>query len=39
VTVALEIAGGRSVSHLAARLSNIDGVVAVHAGDSNEPSE
>jgi putative Mg2+ transporter-C (MgtC) family protein len=35
----LEVQGVKSVSKLAARLSAIDGVVSVHAGDSNVPSE
>ncbi|MGA9867255.1 MAG: MgtC/SapB family protein [Acetobacteraceae bacterium] len=38
VTVALDILGVRSVSKLAARLLDIDGVVAVNAGDANVPS-
>ncbi len=39
VTVILELQGVRSVSKLAARLSDIHGVVAVDAGDANVPSE
>jgi putative Mg2+ transporter-C (MgtC) family protein len=37
VTLLLEIHGAKSVSKLAARLSEIDGVVAVHAGAANAP--
>jgi putative Mg2+ transporter-C (MgtC) family protein len=38
-TVVLEVQGVRSVSKLAARLAGIRGVVAVHAGDANVPSD
>jgi len=38
-TVVLEIQGARSVSKLAAKLADIDGVVSVHAGDGNVSSE
>jgi len=38
-TVVLEVQGVKSVSKLAARLSGIPGVVSVHAGDANVPSE
>lgn len=38
-TVILEVQGVKSVSKLAARLSAIPGVVSVHAGDVNVPSE
>jgi len=39
VTVMMEIQGARSVSKLAARLANVDGVVSVRGGDGNVPSE
>ncbi|MGA2045319.1 MAG: MgtC/SapB family protein [Roseiarcus sp.] len=39
VTVVLEIQGVRSVSKLAAKLAEIEGVVAVNAGDVNVPSD
>jgi putative Mg2+ transporter-C (MgtC) family protein len=39
VTVALEIQGVRSVAKLAAKLSEIDGVVSVKAGDVNATSD
>lgn len=38
-TVILEVQGVKSVSKLAARLANIPGVISVHAGDANVPSE
>lgn len=38
-TVVLEVQGSRSVSKLAARLANIEGVVSVNAGDGNVPSD
>jgi putative Mg2+ transporter-C (MgtC) family protein len=38
-TVVLEVQGIRSVSKLAAKLADIDGVVSVHAGDGNVPSD
>jgi putative Mg2+ transporter-C (MgtC) family protein len=38
-TVVLVIQGVRSVSKLAAKLAEIDGVVSVHAGDSNVPTD
>jgi hypothetical protein len=38
-TVVLEVQGVKSVSKLAARLANIPGVVSVHAGDANVPSD
>jgi putative Mg2+ transporter-C (MgtC) family protein len=38
-TVVLEILGVKSVSKLAARLAGIPGVVSVHAGDANVPSD
>ncbi len=39
VTVVLELQGARSVSKLAAKLADIDGVVSVNAGDGNVPSD
>jgi hypothetical protein len=39
VTVALEVQGTGSVSKLASKLADIDGVVAVTAGDVNVVSE
>jgi hypothetical protein len=39
VTVILEIQGTGSVSKLAAKLADIDGVVSVNAGDVNVLSE
>jgi putative Mg2+ transporter-C (MgtC) family protein len=39
VTVILAVQGVRSVSKLAAKLVNIDGVVAVEAGDANVPTD
>jgi putative Mg2+ transporter-C (MgtC) family protein len=39
VTVALEIQGTGSISKLAAKLADIDGVVSVNAGDVNVLSE
>jgi putative Mg2+ transporter-C (MgtC) family protein len=39
VTVILAVQGVRSVSKLAAKLANIDGVVAVEAGDANVPTD
>jgi putative Mg2+ transporter-C (MgtC) family protein len=39
VTLLLEIRGPRSLDKLVARLGEIDGVVAVHAGDANFSSE
>lgn len=39
VTVALEVQGVRSIAKLAARLAEIDGVVAVNASDVNVPSD
>jgi putative Mg2+ transporter-C (MgtC) family protein len=39
VTVALEVQGTRSVAKLAARLSDLDGVVSVNAADVNIPSD
>jgi putative Mg2+ transporter-C (MgtC) family protein len=39
VTVALEVQGTGSVAKLAAKLSDIEGVVSVHAGDVNEVSD
>jgi putative Mg2+ transporter-C (MgtC) family protein len=39
VTVVLEVQGTGSVSKLAAKLSDIEGVVAVNAGDVNDLSE
>jgi putative Mg2+ transporter-C (MgtC) family protein len=38
-TVVLEVQGVRSVSKLAARLAGVPGVVSVHAGDANVPSD
>jgi putative Mg2+ transporter-C (MgtC) family protein len=38
-TVLLEIQGAQSVSKLAAKLADINGVVSVHAGDGNVPSD
>jgi putative Mg2+ transporter-C (MgtC) family protein len=38
-TVLLEVQGIKSVSKLAAKLSGIPGVVSVHAGDVNVPSD
>jgi len=38
-TVILEVQGVKSVSKLAAKLSGIPGVVSVHAGDVNVPSD
>jgi putative Mg2+ transporter-C (MgtC) family protein len=38
-TIVLEVQGVKSVSKLAARLANIPGVVSVHAGDANVPSD
>jgi putative Mg2+ transporter-C (MgtC) family protein len=38
-TVILELQGVKSVSKLAARLAGIPGVVSVHAGDANVPSD
>ena len=38
-TVVLEVQGVRSVSKLAARLADVPGVVSVHAGDANVPSD
>ncbi len=38
-TIILEVQGSRSVSKLAARLSDIEGVVSVSGGDGNVPSE
>jgi putative Mg2+ transporter-C (MgtC) family protein len=38
-TVVLEVQGVRSVSKLAAKLAGVDGVVSVHAGDVNVPSD
>jgi hypothetical protein len=35
VTVALEVQGTGSVSKLAAKLADIEGMVSVHAGDVN----
>jgi hypothetical protein len=35
----LEIRGTKSISKLAARLSEIDGVVSVHAGGDSSSSE
>jgi putative Mg2+ transporter-C (MgtC) family protein len=39
VTVLLEVQGTESVSKLAAKLADIDGVVSVNAGDANVQSE
>jgi putative Mg2+ transporter-C (MgtC) family protein len=39
VTVALAVQGVRSISKLAAKLSNIAGVVSVEAGDVNVPTD
>jgi putative Mg2+ transporter-C (MgtC) family protein len=39
VTLLLEIRGAKSLDKLVTRLSEIDGVVAVHAGDANSSSE
>ena len=39
VTLSLEIRGAKSLAKLVARLSEIDGVVAVRAGDANVSSE
>jgi putative Mg2+ transporter-C (MgtC) family protein len=39
VTVALELRGGRSLARLVDKLSEIDGVFAVHAGDSGLVSD
>jgi putative Mg2+ transporter-C (MgtC) family protein len=39
VTVTLDVQGTRSVVKLAAKLVEIDGVVSVHAGDVNVPSD
>ena len=39
VTLLLEIRGAKSLNKLVTRLSEIDGVVAVHAGDANSSSE
>lgn len=38
-TVILEVQGVKSVSKLAARLANLPGVISVHAGDANVPSD
>ena len=35
VTLRVEVRGARSVARLAERLSEIDGVTSVHAGDAN----
>lgn len=39
VTVALEVQGTGSISKLASKLADIDGVVSVHAGDVNEVND
>jgi putative Mg2+ transporter-C (MgtC) family protein len=39
VTLRVEVRGARSVARLAARLSEIDGVTSVHAGDANLASD
>lgn len=39
VTLRVEVRGARSVARLAARLSEIDGVTSVHAGDANVASD
>lgn len=39
VTVILELQGVRSIAKLAARLSDIDGVVSVAGGDGNVPTD
>ena len=39
VTLLLEIRGAKSLNKLITRLSEIDGVVTVHAGDANSSSE
>jgi hypothetical protein len=39
VTLRVEVRGSRSVARLAARLSEIDGVTSVNAGDGNLSSD
>jgi hypothetical protein len=39
VTVLIELRGVKSTAKLAARLSEIDGVVSVRAGDANLPTD
>jgi hypothetical protein len=39
VTLRVEVRGAKSVARLAERLSEIDGVTSVHAGDTNLSSD
>ena len=39
VTVALELRGSRAISKLVEKLTEIDGVTAVNAGDANPVSD
>jgi hypothetical protein len=39
VTLRVEVRGAKSVARLAERLSEIDGVTSVHAGDANLSSD